>query len=321
MIKNVHLSVVTPVYGCADSLGKLYSRLVATLSEITKDFEIIMVNDDSPDPAWEIIKELAKSDDRVKGVKLSRNFGQHRAITAGLTYALGDWIVVMDCDLQDQPEEIIKLYNKAQEGFDIVFGKRVQRKDRLLKRISSKIFYCIYDFFTDSDTDETVANFSIISQKVLYAFRDLKEQNRSYALFINLLGFKRINIEVKHALREDGKSTYTFSKLVNLAIDGIVSQSNKPLRLSIKFGFLISFSAFFYAIWLVFRYLVYGITVEGWTSVMVSMYMIAGLLFLNFGFIGLYIGKIFDETKRRPLYIVDELTWKPEKQNMENDRK
>ncbi len=310
MSETVHVSVVTPVYGCAASLEKLYGRLVSTLEKISGDFEIIMVNDASPDGAWETIRALAEKDRRVKGISLSRNFGQHRAITAGLDYAEGEWIVVMDCDLQDRPEEILKLYAKAQEGYDIVFGRRENRQDHYFKKLSSRLFYRIFDYFTETNTDESIANFSIISKKVLCALRKYKEQNRSYALFVNLLGFKRTDIEVEHARREEGKSSYTFSKLLNLAIDGIVSQSNKPLRLSIKLGFFISLSAILYAGWLVLRYLLYGINVEGWTSVMVSMYLISGMLFLNLGFLGLYIGKIFDETKNRPLYIVDETTWK-----------
>lgn len=306
---NIHISIVSPVYGCGASLNTLYSRLEKTLSTITNDFEIIMVNDASPDDAWDTIKKLAQTDSRVKGINFSRNFGQHKAITAGLDYAQGEWVVVMDCDLQDQPEEIIKLYNKAQEGYDIVFGKRVQRQDSLFKKISSKLFYMIYDYFTESKIDNSVANFSIISKKVLNSLQAFREQNRMYPLFANWVGFNRIDIEIEHASREEGKSSYTFSKLINLAIDGIVSQSNKPLKLSIKFGFLMSFLSILYACWLIFRYFLYSIPVEGWTSVMVSIYFIGGLLFANMGMLGLYIGKIFDETKNRPIYIVQETTF------------
>lgn len=306
---KVQISVITPVYGCCGTLFSLYARLEKTLTSITNNFEIIMINDASPDNSWDIIKELSKNDPRVKGVNLSRNFGQHYAITAGLDYACGDWVVVMDCDLQDQPEEIVKLYNKAQEGYDIVFGRRYNRNDNFFKKLGSKIFYKIYDYFTESKIDNTVANFSLISIKVAKELRKLKEHNRSYPLFVNWLGFKRTNVDIEHASREEGKSSYTFKKLVNLAIDSIVSQSNKPLRLSIQFGFLLSFLSIFYALWLIIRYFLFQIPVEGWTSVMVSMYFIGGLLFANMGFLGLYIGKIFDETKNRPLYVVQETTF------------
>ena len=308
MSSGTHISVVIPVYGCHSSLRELHERLVLTIEQITDSFEILMINDASPDGAWATIKELSLHDSRVKGINLSRNFGQHYAITAGLDYARGEWTIVMDCDLQDQPEEIAKLYTKAQEGYDIVFGRRAKRQDGYFKKLGSRVFYKIYDYLTDSKTDSSIANYSIISHKVLKALRRYREQNRSYGLFVNMLGFKRADIDIVHSKRAEGKSSYTLNKLINLAIDGIVSQSNKPLKLSIKFGFLLSFMTIVYALWLVFRHTVYGITVEGWTSVMVSIYFIAGLLFLNMGFLGLYIGKIFDETKSRPLYIVGETT-------------
>jgi dolichol-phosphate mannosyltransferase len=304
MHKPIHISVVTPVYGCAGSLYKLYERLKKTLSGITNDFEIIMVNDASPDNAWEIIMQLAQQDKRVKGINFSRNFGQHRAITAGLDYANGDWVVVMDCDLQDQPEEIIKLYKKAQEGYDIVWGQRVQRQDSFFKKLNSKLFHIVYNYFTELDKNETIANFSIVSHKVIKQMSQMREQNRSYPIFLEWLGFKSIQIPIKHAQRECGKSSYTFSKLINMAIDNIVSQSNKPLKLSIKFGFFVSFLSVLYATYLIIRYFIYKTPVEGWTSVMVSIYFIGGLIFANMGILGLYIGKIFDETKNRPLYVI-----------------
>ena len=305
-MKNNYISVILPIYGCIDSLNELYIRLVDILPKITDRFEIIMVNDRSPDNPWSFIKELSNRDSRVKGVNLSKNVGQHRAISAGVNYAKGDWIVVMDCDLQDQPEEILKLYNKAQEGFDIVWGKRVLRQDSYLKRFGSKLFYKIYDYFTEKITDSSIANFSIISLQVATELKELKEQNRNFPLFIEWLGFKVAQIDIEHASREDGTSSYTLKKLINFAIDSIVSQSNKPLRLSIKLGFIISFASMVYTLFLIFRYFFYSVPVEGWTSVMVSIYFIGGLLFANLGFIGLYIGKIFDETKDRPLYVIKE---------------
>ncbi len=308
-MKKYHISVVTPVYGCSNSLEQLYIRLNRVLSSITSSFEIIMVNDASPDSAWESIKELAAQHKEVKGINLSRNFGQHRAITAGLDFADADWVVVMDCDLQDQPEEILKLYKKAQEGYDVVFGQRTQRKDSSLKRYVSKIFYKIYNYFTESKIDSSVANFSIISSKVVQQLRMIREQNRSYPLFVNWVGFKKCNIEIEHANRVDGKSSYTLRKMVDLAVDSIVSQSNKPLKLSIKFGFLVSMFSLFCATWLIIRYFLYSIPVEGWTSVMVSIYFIGGLIFANMGILGLYIGKTFDEVKNRPLYLIEDSTF------------
>lgn len=303
-MNNVYFSVITPVYGCCKSLEPLHERLCATLGVINECFEIIMVNDASPDGAWEVITQLAIKDQRVKGIQLSRNFGQHNAITAGLDIATGKWIIVMDCDLQDRPEEILKLYAKAQEGYDIVWGKRVERQDNFVKKLGSYCYHRLYDYFTERRTDAAIANFSIISNPVLQEIKKFTEQGRSFPLFVEWVGFDTAMIEIVHAKREFGKSAYTFRKLIRFAIDSIVSQSNRPLRLSIQIGFLLAFFSLIYAIWLIIRYFSFGTAVEGWTSVMVSIYFLAGLLLANLGFIGLYIGKIFDETKGRPLYVI-----------------
>lgn len=314
-----YMSIVTPVYGCAGALRQLYERIVASVSPITEHFEIIMVNDASPDDAWAVISGLAQKDDRVRGINLSRNFGQHKAIAAGLDYARGEWTVVMDCDLQDQPEDIPKLYDKAMEGYEIVFGRRAERKDSFFKRFSSKMFYMVNDYFTENKMDNTVANFSIISRNVLDSVLRFKEQNRVYALYVNWVGFKKTEIDIEHAKRPVGKSSYSLSKMINLAIDSIVSQSNKPLRLAIKFGFMVSLLSFLYGVWLIIKYFVFAESVAGWSSMMVSIYFIGGLLFANMGVLGLYIGKIFDETKNRPIYLVQETTFDPGKTQKEGN--
>ena len=301
-----HVSIVTPVYGCRACLYSLYERLRTTLEEITSDFEIIMVNDASPDDAWETIVELNRSDRRVKDVNFSRNFGQHFAISAGLHRAMGNWVVIMDCDLQDSPEEISKLYSKAQEGYDVVFGKRAMRQDNSFKKIGSRIFWAVFDYFTEQKSDHSVANFSIISRKVVKQFCSFSEQNRSYALSIRWLGFNQAEIPIKHNLREIGKSSYTLRKMLSLALDTIVSHSNKPLRLSIGLGFTMAFLAIVFAGKLVFDYILLSKPVEGWTSVMVSIYFLSGMLLANMGLLGLYMGKIFNETKGRPIYVIED---------------
>jgi glycosyltransferase involved in cell wall biosynthesis len=301
------LSIVSPVYGCQKSLHDLYARIRDVLSGLSEDFEIIFVNDASPDTAWETIKELALQDPRVKGINLVRNFGQHKAISAGLDHSRGDWVVIMDCDLQDRPEEIPRLYAKAQEGYDAVFGQRLGRQDSRRKRWTSRLFIAVYDYLSDSKTDPTIGNFSLISRKVVNALKEMTEQHHAYTFLVIWLGFKRAYIEVEHAKREAGQSSYNFKRLIRLAIDNIVSQSNKPLRFSIKFGFAMSLLSALYAIYLVLQYFLNEQIAPGWTSVMVSIYFIGGLLFANLGIIGLYIGKIFDETKKRPLYVIDEI--------------
>ena len=307
MDRPVKISVVSPVYGCRECLGALCERVAATLAPIADDFEIILVNDACPQGSWEHIQALARQDPRIKGINLSRNFGQHYAITAGLDHVQGDWVVVMDCDLQDKPEEIGKLYAKAREGYDIVFGQRVERQDSFFKRLSSRLFYWVLEYFTDTEHDKTIANFGIFSRQVIETVNRFREQNRSFPLFVKIAGFKRTQIPVEHDDRLYGKSSYNFSKLVNLAIDSIVAHSNKPLRLFIQLGFFIALGSMLYACWLFLSFFLYGDIAEGWTSLMVSMFFMFGLLFGILGILGLYIGKIFDEVKGRPLYIIQEV--------------
>ena len=304
-----HLSVVTPIYGCCSSLIELYARLDAVLSGISANYEIIMVNDASPDCAWEVIQQLAQKDPRVKGINLSRNFGQHYAITAGLDYAHGDWVVVMDCDLQDVPEEIAKLYHKAQEGYDVVVGRRANRQDVFLKKLASKLFYQVFAYFTGSKVDNRIGNFGIYAQKVTRSIRGLKEQNRSFGLFALWVGFRRIELDIEHARRIQGGSSYTFRKMVSLAMDSIVAHSSKLLRLTVKLGLTLSVLSLGYALWMIVRYFLWAIPVVGWTSLIVSVYFTAGLIIGSIGIIGLYVGKIFDEVKQRPLYIIESTTF------------
>jgi dolichol-phosphate mannosyltransferase len=307
--RRPHLSIVSPVYGCGDILSELCRQLEAHLSGITTNYEIILVNDASPDGAWETIQGLASKDPRIKGLDLSRNFGQQAAITAGLSHSAGEWVLVMDCDLQDQPKEIAKLYAKAQEGYEVVFGRRNQRQDKSMKVAFSRLYRRVFDYFTESTSDPAVANFGIYQREVINAFLTMRERNRSLQLFIRWLGFRNTSINIEHAARNRGKSAYHFIKLVRIALSNIVSQSNKPLKLSIGFGFIMALASLTYAGYRVYIFLRWGVPIPGWTSVIVSIYFIGGLLFANLGILGLYLGKVFDETKGRPLFVVRERTW------------
>jgi dolichol-phosphate mannosyltransferase len=304
-----HISIISPVYGCADVLQELCNQLDEHLSNITRNYEVILVNDASPDDAWEVIQSLASGDSRIKGVDLSRNFGQQAAITAGLSHSTGEWVVVMDCDLQDQPKEIVILYAKAQEGYEVVFGRRHRRQDNPMKVALSGLYRRVFDYFTETTSDPAVANFGIYKRNVIDAFLTMRERNRTLQLFIRWLGFRNTSIDIEHTARNSGKSAYHFRKLFRMALSNIVSQSNKPLKISIAFGFFMSMASLMYAVYLVIRYLLWGVPVAGWTSVIVSVYFIGGLLFANLGIVGLYIGKVFDETKARPLFVVRERTW------------
>lgn len=304
-LEPIHISVVTPVYKAEGCVGELCRRLKESLSLITDHFEIIMVEDASPDASWGKVQEEVVTDSRCKGIKLSRNFGQHFALTAGLDVAQGEWVVVMDCDLQDPPEEIRKLYQTAVAGgFDVVFGRRAHRQDPWIKRMSSKFFYAVYNYLTDSKIDNSVANFSISKRKVLEAFKQMREHNRMFPLFIKWLGFEIGYVDIAHAPRFEGKTSYSFLKLLRLSLDSIVSQSNKPLSLAIGFGSALSGASFLLMMYFLFRYFVCGVPVAGWTSLVVSIWFLGGVVLASLGVIGLYVGKIFNEVKNRPLYVV-----------------
>jgi len=307
MKKNIKISVVIPCYKCADFLVELHRRLVLCLKQITEDYEIIFVNDESPEHDWQIIQELAGKDRRVKGINLSRNFGQHYAITAGLNYCNGDWIVVMDGDLQDQPEEIKKLFEKTYDGYEIVVGKRENRKDSFFVRMTSRFFYIVFNYLTGQEFDNKVANFGIYSKRVIDHVKTLKEADRSFGLLVSLVGFPKSEIDIEHARRTSGESAYSFQSRLNLAFNHILSHSNRPLILAIQVGFVISSLSLLYASWLIIRYFISAHVADGWTSLMVSLFFLSGLIIIVTGMVGLYVGKIYNEVKNRPLYIVKEI--------------
>jgi polyisoprenyl-phosphate glycosyltransferase len=302
------ISVVVPVYKAENCLDELNRRLVSALETLTPDFEIVLVEDCGGDRSWEIIERLSAQDGRIKGIQFSRNFGQHYGITAGLDRCDGDWVVVMDCDLQDRPEEIPRLYAKAQEGYDIVLALRGARQDNLLKRLTSWLFYKVFSYFADIEYDGQSGNFRIMSRKVVENFRLMREQLRFFGGLVQWMGFPTASIEVQHAQRHQGESTYTFAKLWKLASETIIAYSDKPLRLAIRFGFLMSFFAFCYGMYIFTRSLFYGSPIEGWSSLFVSLYFIGGVIIAILGIMGIYLGKAFDESKKRPLYIINRVT-------------
>lgn len=304
-----YISVVIPVYRAEKCLDELILRLTAALETISPDFEIVLVEDCGGDNSWQAIVRLAAADPRIRGIQFSRNFGQHYGITAGLDACRGDWVVVMDCDLQDRPEEIPRLYAKAQEGYDVVLARRGARHDPLLKRMTSWLFYRIFSYLADIDYDGESGNFRIMSRKVVTNFRRMGEQLRFFGGLVQWMGFPTASIEVEHAGRLEGKSTYTFAKLWKLASETIIAHSDKPLRLAVRFGFLMAFFSFLYGMYILGRALFYGSPVPGWNSLFVSLYFIGGIIIAILGVMGIYLGKTFDETKKRPLYIIRRTTF------------
>jgi dolichol-phosphate mannosyltransferase len=299
------ISVISPVYGASASLRELVQRIKVSAETITDNYEIILVEDHGPDTSWEIIEQLCTTDPKIIGIRHSRNFGQQYALNCGLDHARGEWIVTLDCDLQDRPEEIVNLYQKAQQGFDIVLASRQNRQDDFLKKFFSRIFYYLLSYLTDTHMDSSVANFAIYHHKVVDALRSMNDYYRYYPTMIHWVGFRLTKLPIAHAERTDGKrSSYNFHKRLTLAFDTIVSFSDKPLRLTVKLGLLISLITAILAIVLVVRYFVKAEAVSGWTSTFLSIWFVSGLVITILGMVGIYVGKIFENVKGRPTYIV-----------------
>lgn len=301
-----YLSVVIPYYMGKTIVEKLFLHIKQTLKQLEKNFEVILVDDRSPDNGWDTIKNLANQHEELKGIRLSRNFGQHYAITAGLEATKGEWIVVMDCDFQDKPTEILNMLKKASEGYDVVLGQRKERNDSFLKKITSRFFYKTLFFLTGNQLDHKVANFGLYHRKVIDAVCKTNESIRFFPTQVNWVGFKQTAITISHGERDEGKSSYTFSKLLKLALDIMLSNSDKPLRLAVQLGFFISFLSGLFSLITIINWFLGKFTVTGYTSIILSIWFLSGLIISVLGITGLYIGKIFEQVKDRPIYIVDE---------------
>lgn len=300
------ISVVVPVYGCRAALSELHRRLTDTIMSITDDYEIILVNDNCPQNSWEEIEAIGKGDHHVKGIELSRNFGQMKAILAGLDYSTGDWIVVMDCDLQDRPEDIVRLYEKTQEGFDIVFARRKIRNDGRVKAFLANTFYKVYRYATDGTYDGELCNFSIVSKKAVDAYCQIREQHRGYVMYMKWLGFRQATIDISRDERYEGKSSYSFKKKIDMAFELLTSQSGKILRLVAGVGVCMAALSALFIIFLTIQYFTIHVS-AGWTSIIASIFLVGGLIMMALGTVGIYVGNIFMQTKERPLYVVRQI--------------
>ena len=272
---------------------------------MTDNFEIIIIDDGSTDSTWKRIEEIGEKNSRLKGIKFSRNFGHHYAITAGIAESSGDWVVVMDGDLQDRPEVIPDLYKKAQEGFDVVFVSRTQRPESLVYRISQKIFYFILRILSGVKFDNTQANFSIISKKVVESFKQFPENARFYGSTVMWLGYDRTSIKASHGTRLGGETSYTLKKRIKLASDIILAFSDRPLKFAIAIGILMSSFSFVMLFYVVWGSLNWGFSSVGWASLMAITLLTGGVILVVLGIIGVYIGSVFQEVKSRPLYLID----------------
>jgi len=306
MNNELHISIVSPVYKAENLIDSLVMRTDNAVKKITSNYEIILIEDSSPDNSWQKILENCKKYPNLKGIKLSRNYGQQHAIQAGLDASKGEYVITMDCDLQDQPEEIEKLLNKAKEGFEIVVASRKNRQDDFLKKLLSRLFYFTLGYLTETKQDRSVANFVVYHRKAVDALFSLKDHKRYYPMLHQMIGFNYAKVEIEHAEREDGKSSYSFKKRLKLAMDTILTFSDKPLRLTVKFGVLLSFLSIIAAIVMVILYIYSDVEVEGWSSLALLTSFLSGAIISVLGMVGLYVGKTFESVKNRPTYIVQE---------------
>jgi len=300
-----YLSIISPVYKAESIVKVLVKHIEISVSNITPNYEIILVEDSSPDNSWQEIEKICDKNSKVKGIKLSRNFGQHYAISAGVAKSKGSNVILMDCDLQDDPSDIGKLVDKRKEGFDIVFTKRKNRKHGFLKSLYSYIYNKVFSIFSDRKYDINAGSFVLFSRRVAVEFNKLKDQDRLYLQMLKWLGFKSTTIELEHKERFEGESSYNFISLVKLGVQGLTSHSDKLLRLSIYVGMILSIISFIAGIVVIFRYFFYSLQ-PGWPSIIVSILFSTGLILFSIGIMGIYVGKIFEHTKNRPLYIIEE---------------
>lgn len=301
---STELSIVSPVYGCSGCLEELVERISAAVNPLVASYEILLIDDASPDGAWGRIEELVAHHTEVRGLRLSRNFGQHAAISAGLLHASGRRVVVMDCDLQDVPEEIPRLLAEGDKGAEVVLASRTDRQDSALKKAGSGAFYRLLGWLTDSIYDPSTANFGVYSRKVVDTVNSMPEGDRFFPLLVRWTGFQRVLVPVSHGRRIEGRSGYSFRQLLRLAINVALSFSDKPLRLVVKMG--LGFAALSLAIVAlsVYRYSIGDIAVAGFTSIIASIWLVGGAIVSSVGVVGLYVGKLHGQVKHRPNFIV-----------------
>ena len=300
------ISVVAPILNEETLISEFIKRVTVQLNKINSDYEIILIDDGSSDDSWRQIQIAAKDDKKILGIKLSKNFGHHYAITAGLHNSKGEWVVVMDTDLQDRPEVIPELLDKAQEGFDVVFVSRQQRPESFAYKLGQRLFYASLRFLSGIDFDSKQANFSIINRKVVEAFKKFPENARFYGSTIKWLGFSRASINAAHGIRFSGSPSYTIKKRITLALDIILSFSDRPLRFAIGLGLLMSVVSVLFSLWIFIGAINWGFSVIGWPSLIVSTFFTGGIILIVLGIIGIYLGRIFREVKARPLYVISE---------------
>jgi len=299
------LSVVLPLLNEESVILETYERLKKTMLGLAWDYEFIFVDDGSTDHSLSILEGLAQQDKQVKYISFSRNFGHQMAITAGCDFCNGQYVVIMDCDLQDPPELIPQLISKAEEGFDVVYAVRRKRQaETWFKKITACLFYRIFALFTNIQMPLDTGDFRLINRKVLLTLRGLKEKNRFMRGLVSWVGFKQTGILYDRESRKAGRTKFHFLKMMNFSLDGIFSFSTVPLKIASLLGLIITILSALMGIYYVGMKLFTNQLVHGWLSLLISILFIGGVQLIFLGIIGEYLGRIYDEVKQRPLYVI-----------------
>ncbi|MBP8192385.1 MAG: glycosyltransferase family 2 protein [Chitinophagales bacterium] len=308
LLFGMFLSIVATIYCSENTVNVLTENIVTECDKLQVPYEIIFIDDGSSDSSWMKIENLSKQIPVLKGIKLSRNFGQHYAISCGIEHAVGEWIFVMDGDLQDNPKEFKRFIDKTNEGFDVVVANRINRKDKFFKKIYSVVFWKLLSYLTGKPLHHSISNFGIYHKNAIHSVIRMRDYIRFFPTMINWVGYKKTSINVEHNARYEGNSTYSLNKMIRLAMDVIIVNSEKPLKLVIKTGFFISFISFIIGAAYFYRYITNEIQVPGYASIIISIWFLGGLIIFILGILGMYLSKTFDSVKNRPYYIIEKIS-------------
>lgn len=301
------LSIIIPIYNEQGNIDRLINRLKGVVSLLNIECEYIFINDGSKDDSINIIKNLAKIDSSVKFINFSRNFGHQIAVTAGLDKSKGDRIVIIDADLQDPPELIIEMFKKMDDGYEVVYAKRKARKgESWMKKITARMFYRILKAITSVNIPVDTGDFRIVDRKIVDVLKQMPEQQKFLRGQISWIGFNQTYVEYERDERNAGETGYTYKKMIRLALDGITSFSNFPLKFASICGFVVSGIAFLVGLYALYSRFISGDYVEGWTSIIISVLFLGGIQLISIGIIGEYISRLSSNVRNRPLYIIND---------------
>ncbi|MBM7654307.1 glycosyltransferase family 2 protein [Neobacillus cucumis] len=316
-MKNIKYSIIVPVFNEEEVIKKTYQRLTSVMNSTNAPYELLFINDGSKDTTEEILVELGRNDKKVKLINFSRNFGHQVAISAGMDYAQGEAVVIIDADLQDPPELILDMIDKWMEGYDVIYAKRLSRKgESFFKKQSASLFYRTLRFMTDIDIPLDTGDFRLMDRKVVGEMKGLREKNRFVRGMASWVGFRQIAIEYERDARAAGETKYPLKRMLKLSMDGITSFSYKPLKLASYAGAFLAIAGLIYMFYVCYLKIFTDATVPGWSSLIIIQLFFSSFVLVLLGIMGEYIGRIYDETKNRPLYIVRDYYGLEERNNL-----